>query len=438
MTPEDMESLPAYEHRPLDTTKRQIRLLKVTRWGNAIHCNILVTGLKSAPTFQALSYTWGSSTPTANISMAYKKFAVSRNLFTFLEEYTAITPAENASPQGSLSSSNSPATSHLGVLGGGKEVLALRSRIRTREHYSSNTPPKYIWIDQLCIDQSNPTERNHQVRLMSLIYRYAKTVIIWLGSVIGHPQNLVSLDLAQVADVLHNPYFTRLWIVQEVLLAYRIEIMARRTQRIDWLELSATAKSYDKELQVDFRVPRNVLLLFRERHKGNDLALGSCISSFCANGCVDLRDKVYGFMGLCVTSQDITVDYHKSTYEVYLDVLMAFRNAYLGRQQYPRPLLRRYPSRLQEYHDILIQLSEQMITSKGRREALLRMLYQIWQPDNPEKLNNHGRPDHLPIDAMGFRASEDACEKTSAHVTSSLPPNRWWYTCGNATYYFEC
>jgi hypothetical protein len=40
---------------------------------------------------------------------------------------------------------------------------------------------KVLWIDALCIDQNNKEERNHQVRLMGQIYAGAWRAIAWLG-----------------------------------------------------------------------------------------------------------------------------------------------------------------------------------------------------------------------------------------------------------------
>jgi hypothetical protein len=40
----------------------------------------------------------------------------------------------------------------------------------------------WLWIDQICIDQTNIQERNEQVARMGHVYRSAKTTIIWLGS----------------------------------------------------------------------------------------------------------------------------------------------------------------------------------------------------------------------------------------------------------------
>lgn len=39
----------------------------------------------------------------------------------------------------------------------------------------------WIWIDALCINQDDITERNHQVALMAGIYSPAGQVVIWLG-----------------------------------------------------------------------------------------------------------------------------------------------------------------------------------------------------------------------------------------------------------------
>jgi hypothetical protein len=40
----------------------------------------------------------------------------------------------------------------------------------------------YLWIEALCIDQTNTRERNHQVQRMGSIYSMAQTVLIWLGN----------------------------------------------------------------------------------------------------------------------------------------------------------------------------------------------------------------------------------------------------------------
>jgi hypothetical protein len=40
----------------------------------------------------------------------------------------------------------------------------------------------HIWVDKVCINQDNTSERSHQVNLMGRIYNEAHTVWAWLGT----------------------------------------------------------------------------------------------------------------------------------------------------------------------------------------------------------------------------------------------------------------
>ncbi|GKT52960.1 ankyrin repeat and SAM domain containing protein 6 [Colletotrichum tofieldiae] len=46
-----------------------------------------------------------------------------------------------------------------------------------------NYEDRILWVDALCIDQSNIRERGHQVGWMGKVYEYADTVLCWLGHV---------------------------------------------------------------------------------------------------------------------------------------------------------------------------------------------------------------------------------------------------------------
>lgn len=108
-----------------------------------------------------------------------------------------------------------------------------------------------VWIDALCIDQSNILERNVQVRRMKSLYNKAGNVIIWLGKgneetkrvmcddgFIQQIQNPIELDkfgtatgmtdqggttLLQnwedLANLMQSRWFSRRWVVQELALA---------------------------------------------------------------------------------------------------------------------------------------------------------------------------------------------------------------------------
>jgi len=50
-----------------------------------------------------------------------------------------------------------------------------------------------IWIDQICIDQSSPSEKSNQVSMMSNIYERALGVIVWLDPSTELAYNLTTL-----------------------------------------------------------------------------------------------------------------------------------------------------------------------------------------------------------------------------------------------------
>ena len=47
---------------------------------------------------------------------------------------------------------------------------------------SSYLLPRLLWIDSICIDQDNSSEKTAQVKLMGQIYSRASFVAVWLGS----------------------------------------------------------------------------------------------------------------------------------------------------------------------------------------------------------------------------------------------------------------
>ena len=129
---------------------------------------------------------------------------------------------------------------------------ALR-RMRLRDQ------PRTLWIDSICIDQNNTVERGHQVGMMYQIYSMTFRNLIWLGpyddsiseaiAAMDAIQQEIVIETRDYADfqmVIHgntgmlqfsnaplsktidclaflrlvdNPWFSRLWIVQEVSLA---------------------------------------------------------------------------------------------------------------------------------------------------------------------------------------------------------------------------
>ncbi|KAH8659958.1 hypothetical protein BX600DRAFT_467000 [Xylariales sp. PMI_506] len=129
-------------YKNLDYSSTHIRLLRLlpsqVKFGQPwyecadIRCSLIVEKVDSAPAYDALSYAWGDDDPTVPITINGEKTLVRPNLAYAL--------------------------------------AALRG-----------TSSRLLWIDALCINQDNVSERNHQVRLMGDIYRRASKVLVWLG-----------------------------------------------------------------------------------------------------------------------------------------------------------------------------------------------------------------------------------------------------------------
>jgi len=124
-------------------------------------------------------------------------------------------------------------------------LMALRHRHDT----------KYLWVDAICINQDLLQEKNHQIPMMPLIYGRAKCVNIWIGDsdsdsklAIDFMQNEILrlqhfdelLDDPQSAtkwlalgNLLTRPWFSRRWVIQEIVLAQKAVIYCGRDS-IDW------------------------------------------------------------------------------------------------------------------------------------------------------------------------------------------------------------
>jgi hypothetical protein len=137
-----MENIMASIYSPLDTKKREIRVLTIdgkTQEGSLVACSLKVVSLDDQSDFTALSYCWGAPEPAGDILVNCVTWRVTPNLAAALQ--------------------------HL------------------RRTEGAQTMP--IWIDALCINQKDLEERSAQVAMMMAIYAQAKCVHIWIGNEIG-------------------------------------------------------------------------------------------------------------------------------------------------------------------------------------------------------------------------------------------------------------
>jgi hypothetical protein len=234
--PEEAQATPVlssiYEALPTETSFRLLDFGQgnVSGSPNTLVCSLQTYETKRAPPYRALSYTWGP---------AYQE--------VFGEEPVApIDISCHITCNGKLM----PVTGNLF-----DALLNLR--------VCRLTGP--IWVDALCINQEDTTERSSQVLLMGDIYSGAAEVIVWLGPVrvgigdfvwalndfltalmlsglpddqlyaSGNITDPVFLQKLGIVDAIPRlvggayfyascRWFNRAWIVQEVLLARTLRI----------------------------------------------------------------------------------------------------------------------------------------------------------------------------------------------------------------------
>ncbi|EHK21123.1 uncharacterized protein TRIVIDRAFT_153219, partial [Trichoderma virens Gv29-8] len=180
-------------------TLNHIRLVSLLPGStNTITCELITVDIDSAPKYEALSYTWGN---------AFDRQAI-RIQNTVLQQSAELLATSNC-------------------------LSALR-RLRYRDQ------SRMLWIDSLSINQLDVSEKNHQITLMSKIFSQAANVIIYLGEPADNSDLAIEfitecdnpstettslsypnteLLTGALYSFFHRPWFTRVWVIQEVVLS---------------------------------------------------------------------------------------------------------------------------------------------------------------------------------------------------------------------------
>lgn len=221
---------------------------------------------------------------------------------------------------------------------------------------------RVLWIDALSINQRDVQERNTQVRNMDKVYEQATRVIVWLGQVHtedvhlramlgamqfsfsnGQPRidlfdyicsiiAIIDFDVtssrnprdcafAVLGDLVSRPWFSRLWVVQELALSKNASIQigtylfpwAAFEQFVRWLPLykvdSKNHRKLEEAADQVMKVPP-VESFSSQLHRTLHLST------------TDPRDKIYGILGISAfgTSR-IDPDYNKSPGRVYTEAM---------------------------------------------------------------------------------------------------------------------
>lgn len=325
-----------YEYRSLDPEAHEIRLLKVQKSSDEsapITLDLRHASLEDGKLFYALSYTWGDETPTTQIAIRDGVtpgfVSVRRNLFEYLREAR-----------------------------------------RSTQDWSS----EWIWIDQISINQEDQDEKGHQVGQMRKLYSITKATLVWPWSWSKNSLEAVKVFLAdcqvdhnqwicntsellasaeeccdiwshvswkrravdllrrltygQYMQAIETPYWERLWIIQEFVLAPSCYIILNGTswtpEQFEWVMRGITSmvmRGIDPSRRETLKNLHD-FERYREMKKSTEIFSWDQVLHLSKDACCTKPlDRVYGVMGLVHESLHVLPDYSISGMELLRRVL---------------------------------------------------------------------------------------------------------------------
>jgi hypothetical protein len=331
---------------------RNIRLIKLEPGdGNQVSCSLEHVSLDDRPTYDAISYCWGH---------------------------------EDAS---------------FPILCNGATLLVRRNLYNALCHFQDHDNAVWLWVDAICINQANLQEKNEQVPLMGSIYSQANHVRVWLGREYYNPAEAVqtikklsslarryseerNIPLSSLADsdyrdawiiangeselhraeltgdwapfvlLLTNPWFSCIWVIQEVALSRgKATLYSGQHVTLSWSELElallfsnqcALLPQMSGFARLDdivwlHRVVALVKTTVRFRtisasEEGSGLGLYWLLRTNHDALATDPRDMVFGLLGMAAKDRDertgqatdIAADYGMEVAEVYQKVTEHF------------------------------------------------------------------------------------------------------------------
>ena len=294
-------------YAPLVPCRKAIRVLDLSpgRLNDELCGSLRIVFLDTASTYEALSYTWGPATECKSICISKAhNISITDNLF--------------------------------------KALRRLRRRFLKRT----------LWVDAICINQSDVQERGQQVQIMGDVYRQALRVLVWLGeyeqpsmsdSWYMRRPHLTNRGNTQVINERGRRFATaldtairdstpqwldRAWVIQEFVQARErvlcfgpVSLPHNPTYLIDLLMLSSQ--------------PLQHLRAFHERSSdmvklaygigGKQQSIAEAILFTSDASCSNPRDKVYSLLSLIdgEEASRMTVDYEQTCAQTFAKATFA-------------------------------------------------------------------------------------------------------------------
>jgi Heterokaryon incompatibility protein (HET) len=236
-------------------------------------------------------------------------------------------------------------------------------------HLRHETETRTLWVDAVCINQQSMTERSTQVTRMTSIYKFAYSVVVWLGPE-SPDSKLAFTTLREIAaqtlltknatrlvapkathrdwllsastlphgedawrailGLVNRSWFDRVWIVQEIQLANPTAVLRCGHESIRWGHFCRAVycilrKHNPPDASLAQRL--NMIKILIQSSAGLSFRLLLYGSSF--RQCSDLRDHVYGLLGLATPAvlREIRPQYAADIGTVYTDAFLAMYRA---------------------------------------------------------------------------------------------------------------
>ena len=216
-----------------------------------------------------------------------------------------------------------------------------------------------IWADALCIDQSSATEKNHQVQQMWEVYSKAHGTHVFLNAGLSSSQldewtGPNSLTLETQKKILDSTYWTRLWIVQEIIASRFIMIHVSGDNFWSWesfknrcstgkfrLGLSFSTEDYPFQRRDDlarnvarssfrtlddYREQRLSMMTSSQQYQPNIVGRDrldwlELLASYGEHMCTDVRGRIYSLNNF--SKSPVVVDYSITSAQLLCNVVKA-------------------------------------------------------------------------------------------------------------------
>ena len=329
---------------------RLLAPISVTR--EALHFSITTVPRRFAPPYTAVSYCWGDDEASELVHLNGRRFWVRLNLWSCLY--------------------------YLGLDAG-------------RGGYT------HLWVDAICINQSDDAERNAQVRRMDQTYRSAACVSVWLGlptvpddRTRGWPEHVPVKTIEadpfdwsdNITDIANRVYWSRIWVIQEFLLGQNV-VLCCSNKRIDWQAFQTILcwETGVDEFDPDFGTSRRdtnraaalthgALPLVMHRHVDKYpeylQPLYDLVVRHHRSECRDPRDRVFALLGLVTPLERRLLERFFPDYSISVDHVRIIALAHVLQSQEPLPLQVEITP---DSEELFLGLG---VTTKRERRRLLR------------------------------------------------------------------